>query len=132
MIRLAVLCMSAIAIATVAALPEPGAASGGGPAVTAGEPVQFRDRSTGLPTTWAWDFDYDFLLPTLDSTRQNPRWTYSQPGIWAVRLQVCNALGCSVRIRFIEVLPGQEPAPEAIFADGFESGDFSRWTLPAP
>jgi hypothetical protein len=123
--------MSAITLATVAALPGPGADAGDGPPVTAGVPVEFHDRSSGLPTTWEWDFDYNFLVPTPDSTQQNPTWTYTDPGTFAVRLQVCNALGCDVRIRFIDVLPGDGP-PAEIFADGFESGDLSRWSGVVP
>lgn len=129
MTRLAIACLTAITIATVAALP--GAAPGDGPPVVAGEVVEFHDRSSGLPTTWAWDFDYDFLVPTPDSTLPDPTWVYPDPGTYAVRLEVCNALGCDVRIRFLDVLPAGDP-PAEIFSDGFETGDLSRWSVSVP
>ena len=50
--------------------------------------VQFTDSSTAentTITTWQWDFDND---ETIDSTAQNPQWTYQEPGLYSVKLTV--------------------------------------------
>lgn len=47
--------------------------------------VHFTDASTGTISDWAWDFDND---GTADSTLQNPTFTYTNPGNYAVRLTV--------------------------------------------
>jgi outer membrane protein assembly factor BamB len=52
--------------------------------------VQFTDTSTGNPTSWAWDFNGDGII---DSTLQNPVWTYSADGIYTVILTVSNNMG---------------------------------------
>jgi PKD repeat protein len=52
--------------------------------------VQFNDSSTGSPTSWQWDFNND---GTVDSTEQNPIYTYSTAGTYAVNLTVSNAKG---------------------------------------
>ncbi|MHC5060204.1 MAG: PKD domain-containing protein [Planctomycetota bacterium] len=43
--------------------------------------VNFTDQSTGVIDTWAWDFDED---GTIDSTDQNPSYTYTTPGDYTV------------------------------------------------
>ena len=58
--------------------------------ITSGEgplTVNFTDLSTGIPTTWAWDFQND---GTVDSNDPNPEWTYADPGIYTVSLTVSN------------------------------------------
>ena len=50
--------------------------------------VQFTDRSTGVPTAWQWDFDND---GNVDSTEQNPSFTYTTPGTYTVVLTASNA-----------------------------------------
>lgn len=51
--------------------------------------VQFRDTSTGNPTTWAWDLDGDGLT---DSNERNPSRVYTTPDqIIPVSLRVTNA-----------------------------------------
>jgi PKD repeat protein len=52
--------------------------------------VQFTDNSNlNEPiTSWAWDFNND---GTTDSDEQNPVWTYSEPGIYTVNLEVQTA-----------------------------------------
>jgi len=67
-------------------------------AIVVGTPVQFQDTSTGGPTFWFWDFSFDGALPVIDSTAQNPVWTYEQTGAWPVRLEVCNATECSAAV----------------------------------
>jgi formylglycine-generating enzyme required for sulfatase activity len=52
--------------------------------------VQFTDTSTQWPTAWQWDFNND---GTIDSTQQNPSWTYTVDGVYSVRLSVTNVMG---------------------------------------
>jgi PKD repeat protein len=62
---------------------------------TGGPPlqVQFTDISISDPaypvTLWQWDFDND---GTIDSDEQNPVWTYSEPGLYSVRMITTNSL----------------------------------------
>ncbi len=59
--------------------------------ITAGQPpllVQFSDISIASPTvitSWAWDFNEDGIT---DATEQNPTWTYTDAGKYAVTLTV--------------------------------------------
>ena len=64
--------------------------------------VQFNDSSTGSPTSWQWDFNND---GTVDSTEQNPIYTYSKAGIYSVNLTVSNADGSNseVKTKYITV-----------------------------
>ena len=50
--------------------------------------VNFTDTSTGLITSWAWDFDNDGIT---DSTVQNPTWLYINGGFYTVKLTVSNS-----------------------------------------
>ncbi len=52
--------------------------------------VKFTDKSTGNPTSWAWDFDND---GTVDSTIRNPSCTYTSAGTYSVKLTVTNSAG---------------------------------------
>ena len=87
--------------------------------VTAGDTpltVQFNDTSTGSPTSWAWDFEDN---GTVDSTEQDPVWTYAAAGTYTVNLTVTNAAGSDSEIKtgYITVSggsPGGE-APVAAF-----------------
>ncbi len=47
--------------------------------------LQFTSQSTGTITSYAWDLDND---GTVDSTAQNPNYTYSTPGTYTVKLNV--------------------------------------------
>jgi PKD repeat protein len=58
--------------------------------------VQFTDQSTGGPTGWAWDFDND---GTVDSTQQNPSYTYTAAGTYAVKLTATNDIGSDDEVR---------------------------------
>lgn len=72
--------------------------------IVAGTPVQFQDSSLGTPTSWSWDFSYDALQPEAASTEQNPVWTFAEAGVWPVRLEVCNAAGCSAAVKEVTVV----------------------------
>jgi PKD repeat protein len=52
--------------------------------------IQFTDKSTYSPTSWAWDFNNDSII---DSTEQNPSYTYTEAGTYAVTLTVINSVG---------------------------------------
>jgi len=47
--------------------------------------INFTDTSTGSPTGWQWDFNND---GTVDSTAQNPSYTFAAPGTYTVTLTV--------------------------------------------
>ncbi|MFA5295974.1 MAG: PKD domain-containing protein [Methanoregulaceae archaeon] len=83
--------------------------------------VQFEDTSTGIVTSWAWDFTND---GTTDSTAQNPGHTYPSVGVYSVRLTVTGPGGSHTRIRtnYITVNP-LPPAPVAQFTANVTSGE---------
>jgi PKD repeat protein len=58
--------------------------------------VHFFDQSAGNPTTWAWDFNND---ATVDSTAQNPSYTYDAAGTYAVKLTVANTAGSDSEVK---------------------------------
>lgn len=67
--------------------------------VTSGEAplaVAFTDASTGTVTSWAWDFEDDGVV---DSTEQNPVYTYTAAGTYTVNLTVANAGGSNSAVR---------------------------------
>lgn len=68
--------------------------------------VHFTDQSTGSPTSWAWDFDNN---GTVDSTVQNPTYTYTSAGSYTVRLTATNAYGSDgeVKAAYIAVASSQ-------------------------
>lgn len=64
--------------------------------------IRFTDQSTNNPDSWAWDFGNGQL-----SDQQNPTVSYSQPGVYTVRLTVRNARGVDgvVKTNYITVFP---------------------------
>ena len=72
--------------------------------------VHFNDLSINNPQYWEWDFDNDGLI---DSTLQNPDFTYDSTGIYTVTLSVSNNFGSSggassdtiIKTNYIVVLP---------------------------
>jgi len=56
--------------------------------------VSFIDKSVNNPISWAWDFTNN---GSVDSTLQNPTYTYTDPGTYSVKLTTTNADGsCSI------------------------------------
>ena len=53
------------------------------------------------PTSWEWDFDND---GTVDSTDQNPQWTYSSPGWYTVKLTVTGPVGSDTCVKEMYIL----------------------------
>jgi PKD repeat protein len=106
---------------TVGALSTPVAAFTGTPA-SGSVPltVQFTDASTNSPAEWAWDFDND---GTIDSTSQNPQYTYSTAGNYTVSLKATNAAGSTTETKagYITVA-AQVYAPVAEFSANATSG----------
>jgi len=66
--------------------------------------VQFNDTSTSSITSWEWDFDNNGIV---DSTIQNPSFTYTTAGNYSVRLHVAGPGGSdeTVKINYITVKP---------------------------
>jgi hypothetical protein len=54
--------------------------------------VQFENTSTGEALTYAWDFDSDGQI---DSSEQNPTFSFTAPGTYTVLLTVTNSGGSS-------------------------------------
>lgn len=52
--------------------------------------VQLTDQSVGEIDEWQWDFNNDGVV---DSTLQNPRYTYNEAGTYSVSLTVSNSGG---------------------------------------
>jgi PKD repeat protein len=58
--------------------------------------VQFNDQSVGNMTGWAWDFNKD---GTIDSTEQNPAYTYNDSGVYTVKLTISGPEGAKERVK---------------------------------
>lgn len=70
--------------------------------VTGVQDIQFIDLSQGKVTSWAWDFDSDGVI---DSTEQNPIYSYSRNGDYTVTLTI-NGPACELSVtkdRYIHV-----------------------------
>ena len=63
--------------------------------------VRFTDTSTGSPTSWSWDFQND---GTVDSTTQNPTWTYDAAGAYTVALTATNEGGADTETKVAYVV----------------------------
>jgi PKD repeat protein len=71
-----------------------------------GTSVTFSDRSTGVPTSWAWTFQDG---TPAGSAAQNPQVTFSSAGPKAVSLTATNGTGPNSTSHSVVVLP---PAPQ--------------------
>jgi PKD repeat protein len=58
------------------------------------DPVSFQDLSTGIPTSWHWDFG-----DGTTSTEQNPMHSYERVGTYTVKLTVSNTYGDDTTIK---------------------------------
>jgi PKD repeat protein len=76
--------------------------------------VSFTDRSTGVITAYAWDFDNNGII---DSTEKNPSYTYTMPGTYTVNLKVTGPGGSDTEIKtkYITVKSSVLP-PVALFS----------------
>lgn len=80
--------------------------------VAIGQSVQFTDTSTGGCTSWSWDFDNN---GSVDSTLQNPQYTYPDLGTYTVSLTVSNGgqNNTVTKYDFITVVKDVEVSPES-------------------
>ncbi|AKB34214.1 cell surface protein [Methanosarcina siciliae HI350] len=84
--------------------------------------VRFTDLSTGEGTdSWSWDFDSD---GTVDSTEQNPTFTYSEIGNYTVTLTVTGTGGNDSKVKTYYIVSEEaEPAfPTAGFSASSRDG----------
>jgi len=72
--------------------------------------VNFHDESGGSPTHWFWDFQNDGIY---DSNDQNPTHTYTEPGIYDVKLKISNETQVDSLIKYdyitVELVPPVSP-----------------------
>ncbi|WP_214040944.1 PQQ-binding-like beta-propeller repeat protein [Methanoculleus sp.] len=73
--------------------------------------VQFTDTSTGTVTSWAWDFENDGVV---DSTEQNPSFTYTTAGTYTVNLTVANAGGSNSAVRTDCITVTEQTGPSVL------------------
>lgn len=78
--------------------------------------VRFTDLSTGVPTSWSWDFGDGGT-----STLQNPVHTYTSSGAFTVALTTTNALGFDTTTQVDAILVDVIP-PVADFAASVTAG----------
>lgn len=89
--------------------------------VRPGEAFYFVDTSYGIPISWSWDFDSDGIV---DSTDQNPTYTYSEPGTYTITLTVSNAIG-SDAVTFTDFI--RVGLTYYVQASGSDSNDGLSW-----
>ncbi|MCK9593389.1 MAG: PKD domain-containing protein [Methanoregula sp.] len=71
--------------------------------------VHFTDGSTGTtPLTYAWDFTND---GSVDSTVQNPSYTYTTAGTYTVKLTVTNIAGSDSELKTNYITAGTQISP---------------------
>jgi PKD repeat protein len=90
--------------------------------------VRFTDLSTGDGiSAWQWDFDND---GNVDSTGQNPAYTYATAGSYSVKLITTGAGGDGTETKtgYITVSDAQIPAPVAAFS-GTPTGGIEPLTV---
>ena len=76
----------------------------------AGRPVQFTDTSTGMPTSWQWDFG-----DGISSTAQNPSHAYLAAGSYSVTLTIrtgssLNSTSHTISVRAANVITAASPS----------------------
>jgi large repetitive protein len=78
--------------------------------------VQFNDTSTGNITNWNWDFNNDGII---DSTEQNPTWTYNTPGTYSITETVTGPGGNNnmTKTDYVTVNPADTTAPTVTTVD---------------
>ena len=81
--------------------------------------VTFTDSSSGVPDTWAWDFDND---GNVDSTEQNPTHTYTTAGTFTVKLVATNSSSGS---------SGESTKADFVRAIGVPAADFTTDATPS-
>ena len=77
-----------------------------------GHSVQFTDLSTNSPTFWQWDFNNDGVV---DSTMQNPNYTYTTAGTYTVNFTVSNSAGSGDKVKSDYIIVRQQASPASNF-----------------
>ena len=81
--------------------------------------VDFTDESGGSPINWSWDFQNDGIY---DSFEQNPTCTYTQSGIYDVKLKISNETQVDSLIKYnyitVELVPPSPPSNMQIEISG--------------
>ncbi len=70
---------------TIESVPANCEIQGNGTSCEGSTTFHFIDKSKGNVTAWAWDFNNDGII---DSTQQNPTYTYTQNGNYSVTLTI--------------------------------------------
>ena len=78
--------------------------------------VTFTDKSAGNPTSWQWDFDND---GTVDSTQQNPTYTYNDIGWYTVKLTISDGTNSDTCVKEKYILV----ADRIYYVDGVGGND---------
>jgi PKD repeat protein len=81
-------------------------------ATLTGSSVQFTDLSANSPTSWQWDFNND---GTIDSTMQNPNYTYTTAGTYTVNLTVSNPAGNDDEVKTDYIIVREQASPASDF-----------------
>lgn len=70
-----------------------------------GQSVQFTDESLGIAMEWGWEIKSAAV--TLQSSEQNPVFTFAKAGIYSVTLNVKNSVTTSSKTmeRFVKIIP---------------------------
>ena len=84
-----------------------------------GTPLQFRDESTGVPTSRSWDFDGDGIT---DSTSAETSFVWTTPGTYDVSLTVNNSFGTNVLTKVGEVVVLTRAPVRAPYTQDFSLG----------
>ncbi|MCF7792560.1 MAG: PKD domain-containing protein [Candidatus Cloacimonetes bacterium] len=92
--------------------------------VTNATPITFTDESYGSITTWSWDFDND---GTIDSTDENPIYTYTTSGTYTVSLTVGNGIDTDTETK-VDYITVDFVTPEFTDLGLLQSNDQSTWT----
>ncbi|WP_141241739.1 PKD domain-containing protein, partial [Methanosarcina spelaei] len=83
--------------------------------------VNFKDQSTGTVSSYAWDFNND---DNVDSTEQNPSYTYAAAGSYTVNLTVTGPGGIDSEVKtgYVKVTGSSPGKPVAAFSVSSVSG----------
>jgi PKD repeat protein len=91
--------------------------------------VQFIDKSAGA-TEWQWDFDND---GNVDSTEQNPVYTYNVTGNYSVRLTITRSTGSVQELKtdYITVIDATPLEDYLVYTNSSTSVTITGYTGPA-
>lgn len=89
--------------------------------------VEFEDRSSGSPTAWEWDFNSD---GNIDSTEQNPSYTFTNPGTYSVTLKAGNDIILNVsNVKDNYITVKEKPAAPVVIANFNSNGTSGKVPL---